>query len=141
MAFDLKVENGVVRVTFEGYLDSKDLERLDEIVSGMEAEYDVSPDRISDLSSIEGVHLDCAAMEFFADRRRHAPLKNRVKSAIVVPRPLQYGIARMFQTLNDNPNINSQIFTDRERALNWLATGKGSGADAAPMKVEESSPE
>jgi hypothetical protein len=64
--------------------------------------------------------LDFPKMEAVASRRRKAPLKNKVKSAIVAPRLDQFGFARMFATLNDNPNIEIQIFNDRDRALEWL---------------------
>jgi hypothetical protein len=131
MAFDLKIQKSIVRITFKGFVDSRDLESLDELISKIEAEREVTPDRLSDLSFIKGVKLTCTALEEFTDKRRQAILKNRVKSAIVVPRLLQYGIARMYQTLNDNPKIHSRIFTDKSRALKWLTSGKSSGTDAA----------
>jgi hypothetical protein len=33
---------------------------------------------------------------------------------------VQYGFARMFQTLNDNPRIEIEIFGDCESAQRWL---------------------
>jgi hypothetical protein len=33
---------------------------------------------------------------------------------------VQYGIARMFQSLNNNPWITIQIFEDRPSAMKWL---------------------
>jgi hypothetical protein len=129
MAFDLKIENGIVEVTFHGTFTSKDLERLADEAERIEAEFEVTPDRIVDLSQSEGMDLDYTVMEVFADRRRRAPLKNKVKSAIVASRPMQYGFALMFLSINDNPKIKLQIFTERSRALWWLSMPKESEGD------------
>jgi hypothetical protein len=131
MAFDLKIEDGIVDVIFHGTFSSKDLERLADEADRIEAEFDVTPHRIVDLSPSEAIDLDSTAMEVFADRRRRAPLKNKVKSAIVASRPMQYAFALMFQTINKNPKIRLRIFTDRDRALIWLKMRKGSDDAAA----------
>lgn len=68
--------------------------------------------------------LNYAKIAAVASIRRAAPLKNAVKSAIVAPQPIQYGFARMFQTLNDNPRINLQVFSDRASAMEWLVAGR-----------------
>jgi len=47
-------------------------------------------------------------------------LKNYIKSAIVANNPSQFGFARMFQTLNDNPQIEIRIFPAAESAMEWL---------------------
>lgn len=90
----------------------------------------VSPDRVADLSTVEGVSLNFSAITNYAAARRTAPLKNKVKAAIVAPHPLQYGFARMFQTLNDNPDINMEIFTDTDSGLAWISAGKSGDNDA-----------
>lgn len=51
------------------------------------------------------------------------PLKNRVKSAIVAQRPVDYGMARMFEMLIQNPQIEVRVFRDGESARQWLAVG------------------
>jgi len=55
-----------------------------------------------------------------ANRRRVIPFPNDFKSAIVVGTPVQQGMARMFQTLNDNAQITIAIFGDDASALEWL---------------------
>ena len=121
MAFDLKIKDGIIQATFRERLTSTDLRRLADAVGKIEEEYKVSPDRIADLSATEGVDIDYAAMEAFAERRRNAPLRNNVKSAIVTAKSIQFGFARMYQTLNENPKINLKIFTDSKSAYEWLA--------------------
>jgi hypothetical protein len=120
MAFELKIKNGIVEVTFHGRITAKDLEGLADETEKFEFEFEVTPDRIVDLSPSEGIDLDYRAMEVFANKRRRAPLKNSVKSAIVASGPMQYGFALVFQTINDNPKIRLQIFTEKARALLWL---------------------
>jgi hypothetical protein len=39
----------------------------------------------------------------------------------VAGRPIGKGYARMFQALNDHPQITIEVFSDRETALRWLA--------------------
>jgi hypothetical protein len=125
MAFELKIEAGIAWIRFHGQLTSADLVGGAEGLAKMETEAEVAPDRISDLSSIDGLTLDFAAVEACASLRRSAPLKNLVKSAIIAPTPVQFGFARMFQTLNTNPKVTVRIFTDAESALAWFATGVG----------------
>ncbi len=78
-----------------------------------------------DLSAIEGLNLNFSAIMNYAAARRNAPLQNTVKAAIVAPQTLQYGFARMFQTLNVNPDISMEIFIDQASGLAWIAAGNG----------------
>jgi hypothetical protein len=123
MAYDFQIFEGVVRLSFTGELRSADLMEIAEKISEIEARLAVTPHRMTDLSNLTGVDLNFQGMELFAERRRKAPLKNPVKSAIIAPTPLQYGFARMFQTLNDHPEIEIRIFDDTTAATRWLAGG------------------
>jgi hypothetical protein len=120
MAFDQTITNGVVCLTFHGILDAEDLRRGAELFARMEAEFEPSPNRMADLSSVDRMDVDFGAVEALAAVRRIAPLKNKVKSAIIAPKPVLYGFARMFQTLNDNPDITLKIFRDRDLGWAWL---------------------
>jgi len=40
--------------------------------------------------------------------------------ALLVASPVQYGIAWMFQTLNDHPLVSVEIFHDAAAALAWV---------------------
>jgi hypothetical protein len=122
MAFELKIENNVIDITFQGRITFQDFEDIANESEKVEAQYSVSPDRILDFSLSDGLDLPSSALEVYADRRRKAPLKNHIKSAVVAPSPLFYGLSRMFQALNDNPQITVQIFTDKNRALEWLSS-------------------
>lgn len=122
MPFELKLENNVILITLQGRVNSEDFERMATMSEKLEAECDVSPDRLIDYSLSEGIDLPTVALETYADRRGKAPLKNPIKSAVVAPDALSYGLSRMIQTFIDHPQMTVQIFTDRNRALQWLSS-------------------
>lgn len=131
VAFDSQIAQGIVYLTFRGHVTAEDIRDMTDLLTKIETKAKVSPDRIADLSAIEGVSLNFSAIVNYAAARRTAPLKNRVKAAIVAPNPLQYGFARMFQTLNVNPDISMEIFTDKDSSLAWISAGKGDVSDMA----------
>jgi len=131
VAFDSKIAQGIVYLTFHGYVTAEDIRDMVDLLAKIETEAEVSPDRMADLSAIEGISLNFSAILDYSANRRKALLRNKVKAAIVAPHPLQYGFARMFQTLNDNPDINMEIFADKDSGLAWISAGKGSADDMA----------
>lgn len=122
MPYEIQVEEGMVRTQMAGRLTLPELTRLAHFFGELEARSAVSPHRLLDLSKVDGVDMDFADMEELAAQRRAAPLKNLVKSAILAPKPVLFGFARMFQTLNRHPQIQVEIFTELNDALRWLET-------------------
>ncbi len=108
-------------VTFSGVLSVEDLARAGEEMKAMEASFDRTPGRIVDLSGLTAVSIGFDAISQLAEVRNKTPVRSPVKSALVAPGQLQMGFARMFQTLQTNPRIFTQVFRDRESALSWLA--------------------
>jgi hypothetical protein len=47
-----------------------------------------------------------------------------IRSALVANRPVQFGFARMFEMLNDNPRIQIRIFGNLEEAQRWLRSSR-----------------
>lgn len=124
MAFDVKIVDGIICLTFNGSLNSDDLWRVTDLYGKIESQAEVTPDRMADISLVDKVELDFGAVEAVAAIRQVAPLKNKVKSAIIAPKPVLYGFARMFQTLNDNPKITLELFRDKESCWAWLTADK-----------------
>ncbi len=120
MAYQLQHIGGLIRFNLSGIVTLDDLLSAGAQMGRIEAEAPVSPHRITDMSPVQDLDLNFSRMEDFAARRRVAPLKNKVRSAIVAPQQVQYGFARMFQTLNDNPRIEIEIFSDCASAQQWL---------------------
>ena len=60
-----------------------------------------------------------------AARRKATFLKNSIKSAVVAPRPVSAGFSRMYQMLNDHPQVQIEIFGAEDDAVAWLMAGNG----------------
>jgi hypothetical protein len=72
------------------------------------------------LSRATAVNLNFSVLAELSKVRELAKLKNPIKSAIWAANPVQYGFARMYQTLSQNPNLEVQVFNDLESADAWL---------------------
>ena len=105
MSYGLHTEGGVLRIVFSGTLTNADLSRAAYEVAEVEAASDVAPSRSIDLRPIDRLEIDFAGVFAVAEIRRRATLKNPVKSAIIASDIVRFGFARMFQTLNDNPQV------------------------------------
>ena len=122
MPYQLTEEAAFVRVVFFDDMTGHDLRSLADLVAAIERERAVAPNRLTDLSQITGAQLTYTNVFDFVEHRKRQQLANSVKSAIVAPRPVQLGFARMFQTLNDHPQIEIQIFPTLAEAEAWLAS-------------------
>jgi len=116
----MALESDMIRVTVSGALTPQDLTDImreaDEIEKGM----DPILNRITINAPGTEIQVGYKEVKEFAWYRRAIRFPNVFRSAIVVHSPVQRGVARMFQTLNDNPQITIQIFDDEAAALAWL---------------------
>jgi hypothetical protein len=122
MSYSIQILDGVVDIRLRGTINSMELREVADAARKIEEEAPTSPNRIVDLSLVDEFHLDFGAMGQLANLRQSAPLKNKVKSAIVASKPAQFGYARMYQMLNENPDVNLELFTDREKGLAWITS-------------------
>jgi hypothetical protein len=122
MPFSLTVESGLLRVVLFGNLTMAELLRLADTVVESERTRGMTPNQLTDVSQVSGRDLGYFEVLTLADRRRVRTLANPIKSAIVAPKPVDVGFARMFQTLNDHPQIETAIFPTLGEAEAWLAT-------------------
>ena len=129
MPFSCEFKQTLLQMAFWGPVSGEEVDAALLQVERIEAEAVRSPDRLVDISGVEDVRVDYGFVERIAARRRNAVHKNPVRAAIVAPRPLQYGFARMFQTLNENERMDIQIFEQVADAQRWLA------ADSPPRSV------
>ena len=91
-----------------------------ERIAAIEASQAVTSHRITIFPKGLVCDLSFPELHAFAAKRRAAPLKNPVKSAIVAGDAVQFGFARMYQTLNEHPNLRVEIFQSEEPAFAWL---------------------
>jgi hypothetical protein len=122
MPFQLIQEPAFYRLVFLGNLTRDDLQAAADQITAIETTLPLTPHRLTDLTQVSETDLTYADMFAFVERRKEQRLANPIKSAIVASRPVQVGFARMFQTLNDHPQIEVQIFDTLEAAETWLAS-------------------
>ena len=120
MSFTMVEEKGVIRVTMFGVLTRQDLAEIQVAAELIEDGRDRVPHRLADLRAVTEVQIRYPDVHRLAEARRTRTFPNSFKSAIVVGNAVQAGMARMFRTLNDNPQISLEVFEDEAAAIAWL---------------------
>ena len=121
MPYRLWMEQGLLRISFFGRLERAEFQRLAEEVMALEASFPFPPDRLTDMSEMVGSELTQSDMSDLVARRKSRTFSGSFRSAVVAARPVQMGYARMFQILNDHPQITVAVFATVEEAQQWLA--------------------
>lgn len=121
MPYHFTAEPGLLRVVLFGAVTGAELQSLAAELEKIEQALPVTPNRLTDLSQLSGSELSFPDVFAIADRRKAQKIANPVKSAFVAPNAVNIGFARMYQTLNDHPQIEIQIFSSLEDAETWLA--------------------
>lgn len=102
---------------------------IDDLLSARRAlvanlEFDPSFPVIADLRDATEFAFGLRELELFAELTK---LQRSRITAMVVSTPVEYGFARMFQSLRDNANYpTGEIFQDMESAVQW-AEGQREG--------------
>jgi hypothetical protein len=122
MPYKITVENKVLRITMSGRVTGLDLDGLVTEAGNYEQNVDVVPHRITDMTGIVELAVNYPEVSALAEKRRELHFANRFKSAIIATCGQHLGYARMFQTLNDNPQITIRIFPDEASASEWIAS-------------------
>lgn len=120
MPVTYELKDGLFWIHFSGILDREEFAALFEVFEKEEGNMEVIPHRLSDLTELSAMNINFEDILNLARTRRAIHFPNNFKSAIVAANEVQLGFARMFQTLNTNPQIEIQIFDDAESALKWL---------------------
>jgi hypothetical protein len=120
LAYVITMETDLMRVTVSEALTPEDLTGMMRDADEIEKDLDPIPDRITTVAGVIDIQVGYPEVRAFAWHRREIVFPNVFRSALVVKTPVQRGIARMFQTLNDNPQIVIEIFEDEAEALTWL---------------------
>jgi hypothetical protein len=120
MAISLLESDTYWIVRLEGEITGQQLLEAACQIGEREAALPVTYSRLVDLSRATAVNLNFSVLAELSKVRELAKLKNPIKSAIWASNPVQYGFARMYQTLSQNPNLEVQVFNDLESADAWL---------------------
>lgn len=125
MPFELTTPGAVLFARIFGVFTGPDLDQLAVDAEAAEATHPVSLDRITDLTAVERFEVGFQDIYHFAIRRSSQRFTRVVKSAIVVHEPVQFGIARIYETLNENPQIQVRIVRSVTEAAVWFAEPHG----------------
>ena len=85
-------------------------------------EYSIMPNRLVNLQATKSFDGDFNTVLDLAMMRVAKKFPNPFKTALLVANDLQFGFARMFQSLSNNPQITMKIFMDELKAIEWLKT-------------------
>lgn len=116
-----------------GVITAGDLVRLASEAETLENALPEPLDRIADISEVSSFEIGYPELSALAERRRARKFSHSVKSAIIATSPVQVGLARMFQTLNDNPQIEIRVLRSVEEALNWFT---GTSGNSMPPEAD-----
>ena len=119
MPVEMSAGADYIMARFFGAVSPADLQALADQTHTIEARHQV-PNRLTDLTAVERFEFDFTAVSALADRRRAVRFQAPIRSAIIAVAPVAIGFSRMFQTLNDNPQIEIRIVSSREEAEVWF---------------------
>jgi hypothetical protein len=123
MPYEFRDEGKYYYARLSGSLDRAELNAMTEEVERLE-DAGLMLDRITDLTSVERIDVGFEEVFAVAQRRAERRVTAPIRSALVANRPVQFGFARMFQMLNDNPRIQIRIFGSLEEAQQWLHSSR-----------------
>jgi hypothetical protein len=122
MPFEIHDEGGYYSARLFGVLDRTD---LDDVMAEVERLEDAQiKDRLTDLTALERIDVGFEEVFALAMRRAQRPIPAPIRSALVASKPVQFGFARMFQMLNDNPRVLIRIFGSLPEAQQWLRSSR-----------------
>jgi hypothetical protein len=121
MPFKLTTPGAVLFARVFGVFTAADLTRLAAEAEAAEASHPDSLDRVTDLTAVDRFEVGFREIYRFAMRRSAQRFSRVVKSAIVAREPVQVGTARVYEALNDNPQIRVRIVRSVAEATRWFA--------------------
>jgi len=121
MPFHIQGDAKFIRVNLIGEITLDELGEIVRQMARLDAGFAKAPNRLTDLSAVEKSDFNFVTVEHLAKNRQAQVYPNRLKAAIVAPSLLHFGLARMFQTLSQNPQVDRQVFKTVAEAEDWLA--------------------
>jgi hypothetical protein len=121
MSYSIEKNDQLIRVKYEDTLDNTDIQGVLKDALIMNDKESSPTNRIEDMRTLKGSKVGFDTLSGFTENIRNIQLSQAVKSAILTSNALQFGIARMFQSILEHPQIKVKIFSNEEEAYNWLS--------------------
>jgi hypothetical protein len=123
MAVEYDYDGILIHATFSNVLTPADLIEVMRFILDVERRLARAPNRLADLGPSTTLAIAFGDIANLALLRDTTPPANSIRTAVVFHSAVQQGYARMFQTVNDNPLVTVQLFTDTGAARAWLLEG------------------
>ena len=121
MSYKIDFQPQLVSITLKDTLSLQDVEQSGKDVDEYVVPLPVAPPRLIDIIDVTGIHVNFDGIFSYVSKRNVRTYNNNFKSAIVTGSAVQFGFARMFQTLaSGHPQITLQVFRDKPSAMLWL---------------------
>jgi hypothetical protein len=122
MPYSIDTTKSFIQVRYTGTIDNNDIQNvLQESLKAYDQNLHLF-NRIEDMRNLRGIRLGFSELLDFTQNLRAIQLPQPVKTAILTANPLQYGMARMFQSILEHSQMKIQIFTDEEAATEWVTS-------------------
>jgi hypothetical protein len=120
MPYSIDTTAEFTKVTYIGTLDNKDIQGV--LRDGLKTDGQElkKVNRLEDMRKLKGIKIGFEDLMGLTDNMSTIQLSQSVKTAILTGNPLQYGIARMFQSILAHPQMKIKIFSNAEEAHKWL---------------------
>ena len=122
MSYSIEKSKDFIKVTYLGTLSNDDIQGVSRDAVHTDGDILYFLDRIEDMRKLDSIKLGFKELSSFTRNLQNLQLPRIVKSAILTSGPLQYGIARMFQTILDHPKMKIEIFSNEDEANKWLSS-------------------
>jgi hypothetical protein len=120
MPVSVEYKDPIIWICMSGSFEDKDIVDALAALTALEEPLAITPARITDTTLVDDYKIGFDEILTLATHRRALQFPNSFKSAIITANEEQTGYARMFQTLNTNPQIEIKIFPDCDSALAWI---------------------
>jgi hypothetical protein len=120
MPYSITLQGNCAHLTFSGRLTVAEVTEATRSLEANVTENGTTPHRLVDITAVENLEVSFSEMHAFTQSRRGALLRNKVQTAIVAGSSVQFGIARMFELMNTQPQTEVRVFRDPAAAANWI---------------------
>jgi hypothetical protein len=120
MPYTIDTSQPIMKITLSGNFTHQDLVALAKETERAESKYQGAPHRMTNAQPCTHLQLTFHDVLAFVKERLRLKFPNVYKSAIVAKDVAHYGFARMYETLNDHPQVVIGIFSDEADAMRWL---------------------
>lgn len=124
-------------VRLYGVITAADFLHYAQEAEAYEQHSDHAVNRISDMTGVERFDVSHRDVFELADRRKRQPSVGSAKLAIIATEPIQIGLARMYQTMTENPQLKIKIVPSLATAREWIGLSSAAAAASTAFAHED----